>query len=117
MKKYATAGSLLFALPLIALAQQTTNLQGVLKIFANLINLAIPVLIGASVLVFIWGLFMYITNPSEDEKKKEGRDIMIWGVIALFVMFSVFGLVNLLIGTFQLSNATLTAPKIQTPSY
>ena len=114
MKKYVTAGGLTFALPLLALAQQTSNLQGVLSIVANLINLAIPVLIGASVLVFIWGLFQFIMG--DEEKKKEGKDIMIWGIIALFVMFSVFGLVNLLIGTFQLNNTTAPIPRVPTTS-
>ena len=115
MKKFALiASAMLF--PGVAFAA-VTDLESLLQLVIGLINIAIPIIISLAVLVFIWGLFMYITNPSEDEKKKEGRDIMIWGVIALFVMFSVFGLVNLLIGTFQLSNATLTAPKIQTPSF
>ncbi len=112
MKKYLVAASSAFALPLVALAQTTTSLEGVLAILARLINLAIPVLIGASVLVFIWGLFIYMTNVGDEEKQKEGKSIMIWGVIALFVMFSVFGLVNLLIGTFQLNNQAIPVPVV-----
>src|SRR3989344_2505513 len=112
MKKYLVAASSAFALPLVALAQTTTSLEGVLAILARLINLAIPVLIGASVLVFIWGLFIYMTNVGDEEKQKEGKSIMIWGIIALFVMFSVFGLVNLLIGTFQLNNQAIPVPVV-----
>jgi hypothetical protein len=116
MKKYIAASfAFAFATPFIALAQtggRTTSLQGALAVIANLINLAIPVLIGASVLVFMWGLFLYLTNISDEEAKSKGKDIMIWGIIALFVMFSVFGLVNLLIGTFSLQNNGIPAPQV-----
>ncbi len=117
MKKYIATASvaLAFATPFIALAQtagRTTSLQGALAVIANLINLAIPVLIGAAVLVFMWGLFTYIMNVSDEEKRNEGKMMMIWGIIALFVMFSVFGLVNLLIGSFSLQNTGIPSPQV-----
>jgi len=56
------------------------------------------------VLFFIWGLAFYILSAADEEKKKEGRNIMVWGVVALFVMVSVWGLVNLLQNTLEIKS-------------
>ena len=48
---------------------------------------------------FLWGLAMYILS-GPGEKADEGRSRMIYGIIALFVMISVWGLVRVLSNTF-----------------
>jgi len=106
MKTFLTAAGLL-ALPLAVGAQSTTGgLDGVLKVFSNLINLAIPIIIALAVLYFFWGLATFILNAGNEDKRSEGRQIMIYGIIALFVMVSVFGLIRLLQETFGLQGET-----------
>ncbi|MEY4440476.1 MAG: hypothetical protein RLY49_102 [Candidatus Parcubacteria bacterium] len=61
----------------------------------NIISAAIPVLIALAVLAFMWGIVMYLFTGD----KEKGKDMMLWGVIALFVMTSVWGLVGILRGT------------------
>lgn len=51
----------------------------------------IPIVFTLAVLLFFWGMAKYIW--SEGTGKEEGKKIMIWGVIALFVMSSVWGIV------------------------
>ncbi len=53
-----------------------------------------------ALIFFFWGLAKYILSAGDEEKKTEGRNIMIYGVIALFVMVSVWGLTTLLGNTF-----------------
>jgi hypothetical protein len=62
----------------------------------TLVNLIIPVLIALGVLFFIWGLVQFIFASGDEAAKDEGKRKMIWGVIALFVIVSVWGLVALL---------------------
>ena len=45
--------------------------------------------------MFLWGVLKYVLNASDDAKA-EGKQFMLWGIIALFVMVSVWGLVNLI---------------------
>ena len=59
----------------------------------------IPLLIAVAVIVFFWGIVRYIASGGEDGKGK-GRSLMLWGVLALFVMVSVFGILQILKGTF-----------------
>ena len=76
------------------------NLGSVLGVFSDLINLAIPVVIALAVLYFFWGLAQYVLYSGDEGKKEEGRNIMIYGIIALFVMVSVWGLIGILQRTF-----------------
>ena len=98
MKTFFVASGLL-AMPLLTLAA-TDGLQGVLTTFSGIINTAIPVVLALAVLYFFWGLAKYVLNQSDEGKKEEGRNIMIWGIIALFIMVSVWGLIGILQSTF-----------------
>ena len=65
----------------------------------------VPLVFAVAFLVFIWGLFRYlIAKGADDESRKSGRSLMLWGLIAFFVMVSVWGLVNIAVGTFNLDN-------------
>jgi len=54
----------------------------------------IPTVFTLAVLFFFYGIVKYIW--SEGNNKEEGKRIMIWGVVALFVMSSIWGIVAFL---------------------
>jgi len=80
-----------FALPGLAYARTFGDIIDSLKIWLG--NL-VPLAIGVAVIVFIWGMIVFIGNSGSEEKRAEGRHRMIWGVIALFAIVSVWGLVG-----------------------
>lgn len=67
----------------------------------GLINLVIvPVIFALTFLVFIWGVINYlILNGDDETKRSEGRQFALWGILGMVVLFSVWGLVNLLLST------------------
>lgn len=65
----------------------------------NLMNTSIFILISLAVLGFAWGIVKVLFNPDSEALKKEGKEYMLYGIIALFVMTSVYGLVNILADT------------------
>jgi len=73
-----------------------TNLNSLLEAFGRLINTALPIVIALGLLFFFYGLALFIFKSGDPEEQKKGRSIMIWGVVALFVMVSVWGLVRFL---------------------
>lgn len=88
------------------------TLQNIVGNITNILNFyVIPLIVTLALIYFLWGVSMLIFNASSEEKKNEGKSIMIWGIIALFVMVSVWGLVNVLQGTF-LKNVNTTNPPI-----
>jgi hypothetical protein len=102
MKKFAYLAAS-FALPALAFAQVTT-VQGLGRTIIEIINtVLVPLIFALAFIVFLWGVFQYFIAGAADEEKREGgKSLMIYGLIGFFVMVSVWGLVNLLTGTFNL---------------
>lgn len=91
MKKFIIA-AIAFA-PVVVFAQgELSNLNGLLRGIGNLVSTALPIVIAIALLAFFWGLVKFIF--AGEEGKKEGKSLMIWGLVALFVMVSVWGLVR-----------------------
>ena len=67
----------------------------------GIINLVIvPVIFALAFLAFIWGVVKYFFINGGDEKgREEGKQFILWGLLGLVVLFSVWGLVNLLLST------------------
>ena len=109
MKK-TLLGIVLFLLPGVALAQ--SNIRDVLLNISGLINIIIPLLIALAIVAFFWGLVQYIWSGGEGHEK--GRNVMIAGIMSLFVMLSIFGIVHLISNTFGVGGTnTFTAPTVQ----
>ncbi|MDE2078770.1 MAG: hypothetical protein KGI73_00090 [Patescibacteria group bacterium] len=75
-----------------------------LTTIGGLISTATPIVVAFAVLGFFWGLAVYIFSAGSDKKKKEGRNIMIYGILALFIMLSVFGIISMLQNTLQIGS-------------
>ena len=107
MKKALALSSLAFMLPLVAGAAVVGNLTDVGNFIINFINnILVPILFAIAFLTFLWGAFQtFIVGSSAGaDVKDSGKNLMMWGLIGFFVMVSVWGLVNILTGTFQFSN-------------
>ena len=93
-------------LPVLASAQV---LGTTLAIISNLLNGVIGLFVTLAIVVFFWGLIKYLTNKGE-EMAKEGVNLMFWGIVAIFVMVSVWGIIRLLQNTFQVQNGQAIVP-------
>lgn len=80
-----------------------TLFESILKV----LNSATTVIISLALVLFMWGIIRILFNSSNEIAKKEGRSYMMYGVLTLFVMTSLWGLVNILNGT--------VLPKVVTP--
>lgn len=102
-----------FFFPLIALAQNKTP-QVISDIFfgfsvGNLAGL-IPALIAVALVTFLSGVVVFVGAGGDEEKRQNGRQVMIFGLIVLFVMIAFWGIVGLITKEFF-----GTSPK--TPNY
>jgi hypothetical protein len=69
-------------------------------IFISIVQLLIILLGALSLVVFLWGLSRFILSAGDEKQHSEGRRYIMWGIIALFVMSSAWGLVAILTETF-----------------
>ncbi|MBU6370857.1 MAG: hypothetical protein KGH93_02490 [Patescibacteria group bacterium] len=115
MKKISAIGAAAL-MPVTALAANLQytggGLGGLIVWFSGILTLVVPVLIALAVVWFIWNVFRY-TIASNEEAKKEATSGIVWGIVGIFVMVAVWGLVGVLQNTFQLQN-TVQTPVIPT---
>lgn len=107
MMKRILATVLVGVSPMIALAQYSPS-QGIGGLFAlvgSWVKLALPLLISIAVVWFVWNVFQFSIAGSE-EKKAAAKSGMIWGIVGIFIMVSIWGLVGILQSTFGTSGAT-----------
>ena len=57
-------------------------------------------LVSLAVVSFVYGIIQYFLYPDNEEKRKAGKQFMFWGIVTLFVMVSIWGLVGILSNTF-----------------
>lgn len=102
MKKFI-ALSFLFALPVLTFAQGVTDADSLIRKINNIFNAVIPIFISFAVVYLIYAIVKYIIAGDED-KRKEGKTMVMYGIIGLFLILSIWGLVNILVRTFGLNN-------------
>ena len=126
-KLIVLSGFVMGLAPVVALAESTaltgaynacatgstlTTIGGILCKLKELLSAIIPLVIILGVVYFVWGVVSYVI-ASDEEAKTTGRDRMIYGIIGLAVIVSVWGLVTILTNTFGLPT---TGQKILFPT-
>lgn len=66
-------------------------------IVGEIIATALGVMGSLALVVFIYGGFMWLTAGGSDEKVKKGSQAMIWAVIGIFIIFSSYAILTLVI--------------------
>ena len=61
-------------------------------------------LVGLGLLFFLWGMGMMILNSGDSEKLAEGKKFMVWSIVAIFLMVSVWGVIEVFQNTFSFDN-------------
>ena len=59
----------------------------------------IPLIMSLALLAFLWGVLQFIRKGTDPKEREQGRQFMLWGIIGLAVMASVWGLVRILTNT------------------
>jgi hypothetical protein len=108
-------GALSF-MPALAFAQTApnlTNLDAIVAFFSRTVRALIPIIFGLAIVYFFWGLIQYIRSAGDPKAAANGKSIMIYGVIAIAVMISIYGLVAWLQNLLGVSSiGTVTPPTV-----
>jgi len=48
---------------------------------------------------FIYGLAKYLLSQDNEEVRKASKSHMIWAVVGMFIMFSVYGIMHIIVNT------------------
>ena len=75
------------------------------KFVAYIIDPAILIIFSLGFFMFIWGLIEFLWKLGEGGDNDEGKQHMLWGIVGMFIMVSVYGIIALLDNTFGLDIA------------
>jgi hypothetical protein len=77
-----------------------TNLKDAIdSIIGILQNNVIPLLFALATIYFLWGVLSYIMSADDEKGIAEARSYIIYGLVGLFVIVSMWGLVGLVTRT------------------
>ena len=64
-----------------------------------IINPIIIFIFSLGTILFIYGIVRFFLNPTNEDIKKESTNHMIWGLVGMFIMVSVFGIIKFITNT------------------
>ena len=81
------------------MSNEAAKLISNIKVY--ILNPIIGFMFAVAVVMFIYGIVEYIWSADNEDKVAVGKTHMIWGIVGIFVMVGVYGILNLLSGFWQ----------------
>jgi len=72
------------------------------RIVEYIFDPAILLVFSIGFMLFVWGLVEFIANPADTTKKEKGQQHMLWGIVGMFIMIAVGGIIALIDDSFDL---------------
>ena len=73
----------------------SNGFAGVVSSILKIFDTAMPVLVALALVLFMVGVVKYIYSEGEHKN----RDLIMWSLIALFVMVSIWGILRILLNS------------------
>jgi len=73
------------------------------KVNDLILNPLILLAFGISFVYFIYGVIKFLNLDAADKNRKEAKDAIIWGIVGMVIMFSVYGIIKFILVTFGIT--------------
>ena len=85
-------------LPSTALADSPKTIEDIINnIIDSILNPLIYLLFAIATVIFTWGIINYVMGGEGDESRlKLGKNMIVWGLVGMFIMASAWGIVSIL---------------------
>jgi heme/copper-type cytochrome/quinol oxidase subunit 4 len=72
-----------------------------------IINPLIALVFALSFAYFIYSIVRFLRLEAGDKSRKEAQDAIIWGIVGMVIMFSVYGIIYFVLATFGVNSGEL----------
>lgn|SRR3989344_1323248 len=86
--------------PHVVFAAAPNTFADFVNIIVGILGLILPLLVSIGLVVFLWGVVKFMASGGSEEKLEQGKNMIVYGIIAILVMISVWWLVYVLQRTF-----------------
>ena len=73
-----------------------------------ILNPLIVLAFAIAMVVFVWGVFQYIRGAGDPGARQKGRDHILWSIIGMAIMFTVFGIMTVISNTVGGDTSSIT---------
>lgn len=80
----------------VAEASVTTLMNSISKV---IIDPLIILLFSLAMVYFVYGIARYLLSPDNEEVRKSSKSSMVWGIVGMLIMVSVYGILNIIVNT------------------
>ncbi len=92
--------------PVVAYASpldiENQDFKGLIEaIIENIAEPVVVLILALAIVFFLWNIAQYIRKADQPEELEKFKSGAIWGIVAISVMVSMWGLVRILVGTFS----------------
>lgn len=74
------------------------------KLNAYVLNPIIVLVFVIAFLMFMIGILQFVNSAADDNARAEGKKRIMYGLLGMFIMFSAYGIISLILSTFGISN-------------
>ncbi|MFZ2049003.1 MAG: hypothetical protein WAV25_01775 [Minisyncoccia bacterium] len=82
-------------------AAEITIVPFLYKVNAVVINPVIKLVFAIAIVIFFYGIYQFISEETGDKGREQGKKKILWGLVGMLIMFSAYGIINLILGTFN----------------
>lgn len=81
------------------------------RVNEQVINPLIVLLFTAGLILFIVGLYKFFSTSDNADDLETGKRHMLWGIVGMAIMISVFGIMKFITGSLGINNVTSNAER------
>lgn len=89
--------SFVYLIPLTSFAASPTDFKSFMARLISIVDSFVPPVVAFSVFAFMWGIFFYVRaiSTGDDKEIQKFKEYLVWNSIAMFLLFSVWAVVEL----------------------
>ncbi len=76
------------------------------KIINVILQPIVVLMFVVALVVFFWGIVQFISKSNTDDGREKGKRNIMWGVVGMVIMFSVYGIIKIILQTFGIPSPT-----------
>lgn len=82
------------------------------RIITFIVDPALRIVFTLGLFLFLWGLVEFLWKLREGQPSEEGKNHMVWGLVGMLIMVSVYGIIALIVNTFELRGSATDVGRI-----
>ena len=87
----------------LAVVTAPTDLKSFASLVVSMLGGIVGILFASLAVGLVYGVVLYFVHSDNEQKREEVRGYLLWGVIGIFIMVAVIGILQVVTNTFGVS--------------